>query len=83
MIVTKTLSTFSLAFALIGGALVLTPSTTAAASKSTKSTHISFDALKRNNIPCSKRGASANNCRVSDQANKHTRGCSAITRCRG
>ncbi|KAL1546222.1 rapid alkalinization factor-like [Salvia divinorum] len=44
--------------------------------------HISYEALKRNNVPCSRRGASYYNCRPGAQANPYTRGCSAITRCR-
>ncbi|XP_047937595.1 rapid alkalinization factor-like [Salvia hispanica] len=44
--------------------------------------YISYDALRRNSIPCSRRGASYYNCRPGAQANPYTRGCSAITRCR-
>ncbi|CAA2990509.1 rapid alkalinization factor [Olea europaea subsp. europaea] len=36
----------------------------------TRRRYISYGALRRNNVPCSRRGAS------------YTRGCSAITRCR-
>ncbi|XP_019187977.1 PREDICTED: rapid alkalinization factor [Ipomoea nil] len=45
--------------------------------------YISYGALQKNNIPCSRRGASYYNCRPGAQANPYTRGCSAITRCRG
>lgn len=46
------------------------------------SSYISYGALQRNNVPCSRRGASYYNCRPGAQANPYTRGCSAITRCR-
>lgn len=61
----------SLALALIGGGIVLAPTSVEAAGKK----HISYDALKKNN------NSKLN--RPGAQANKHTRGCSAITRCRG
>ncbi|KAL1546016.1 rapid alkalinization factor-like [Salvia divinorum] len=44
--------------------------------------YISYGALQRNNVPCSRRGASYYNCRPGAQANPYQRGCSAITRCR-
>ncbi|XP_010449887.1 PREDICTED: protein RALF-like 33 [Camelina sativa] len=44
--------------------------------------YISYGALKRNTVPCSRRGASYYNCRRGAQANPYSRGCSAITRCR-
>ncbi|XP_076891737.1 rapid alkalinization factor 23-like [Bidens hawaiensis] len=44
--------------------------------------YISYGALSKNNVPCSRRGASYYNCRSGGQANPYTRGCSAITRCR-
>ncbi|CAK9145566.1 unnamed protein product [Ilex paraguariensis] len=44
--------------------------------------YISYGALKRNTVPCSRRGASYYNCRPGAPANPYTRGCSAITRCR-
>ncbi|XP_021904986.1 LOW QUALITY PROTEIN: protein RALF-like 33 [Carica papaya] len=44
--------------------------------------YISYGALRRNSVPCSRRGASYYNCRPGGQANPYTRGCSAITRCR-
>ncbi|KAK6913782.1 Rapid ALkalinization Factor [Dillenia turbinata] len=44
--------------------------------------YISYGALRRNSVPCSRRGASYYNCRPGAQANPYTRGCSAITRCR-
>lgn len=46
------------------------------------SNYISYDALDKNNIPCSQRGASYYNCKTGAQANPYSRGCSAITRCR-
>ncbi|KAJ8752489.1 hypothetical protein K2173_004777 [Erythroxylum novogranatense] len=44
--------------------------------------YISYGALQRNTVPCSRRGASYYNCRPGAQANPYRRGCSAITRCR-
>ncbi|KAH7865385.1 hypothetical protein Vadar_005928 [Vaccinium darrowii] len=44
--------------------------------------YISYGALQRDTVPCSRRGASYYNCRRGAQANPYTRGCSAITRCR-
>ncbi|CAN0855814.1 Protein RALF-like 33 [Linum grandiflorum] len=44
--------------------------------------YISYGALRRNSVPCSRRGASYYNCRGGGQANPYTRGCSRITRCR-
>ncbi|XP_050381744.1 protein RALF-like 33 [Argentina anserina] len=46
------------------------------------SNYISYGALQRNTVPCSRRGASYYNCRPGAQANPYSRGCSAITRCR-
>lgn len=46
------------------------------------SKYISYGALQRNTVPCSRRGASYYNCRTGAQANPYSRGCSAITRCR-
>ncbi|XP_066308909.1 rapid alkalinization factor-like [Miscanthus floridulus] len=45
--------------------------------------YLSYGALRRDNVPCSVRGASYYNCRPGGQANPYSRGCSAITRCRG
>ncbi|CAH8328595.1 unnamed protein product [Eruca vesicaria subsp. sativa] len=44
--------------------------------------YISYGALRRNTVPCSRRGASYYNCRRGAHANPYSRGCSAITRCR-
>ncbi|KDP23480.1 hypothetical protein JCGZ_23313 [Jatropha curcas] len=46
------------------------------------SNYISYGALQRNTVPCSRRGASYYNCQNGAQANPYTRGCSTITRCR-
>ncbi|GMY21618.1 protein RALF-like 33 [Fagus crenata] len=46
------------------------------------SSYISYGALQRNTVPCSKRGTSYYNCQAGAQANPYSRGCSAITRCR-
>ncbi|CAI9764276.1 unnamed protein product [Fraxinus pennsylvanica] len=48
----------------------------------TRRRYISYGALQRNRVPCSRRGNSYYNCRPGAQANPYTRGCSAITRCR-
>ncbi|KAL5206484.1 hypothetical protein ABZP36_034693 [Zizania latifolia] len=45
--------------------------------------YISYGALRRDSIPCSRRGASYYNCRPGASANPYHRGCSRITRCRG
>lgn len=44
--------------------------------------YISYGAMKRNTIPCSRRGHSYYNCTRSKKANPYKRGCSAITRCK-
>ncbi|KAL9356066.1 hypothetical protein Peur_049319 [Populus x canadensis] len=44
--------------------------------------YVSYGALQRNNVPCSRRGASYYNCQRGAQANPYSRGCSRITRCR-
>ena len=44
--------------------------------------YISYQSLKRNSVPCSRRGASYYNCQNGAQANPYSRGCSAIARCR-
>jgi hypothetical protein len=80
----KVLSTLSLALAMIGGALVLTPSSASAGTvKKANSGFISNPALGHNNIPCSKRGGTDKNCRVGPPVNPPSRGCSKITLCRG
>ncbi|KAL6622708.1 hypothetical protein ACP70R_032587 [Stipagrostis hirtigluma subsp. patula] len=45
--------------------------------------YISYGALRRDSVPCSRRGASYYNCRPGGQANPYHRGCNRITRCRG
>ncbi|XP_030477150.1 rapid alkalinization factor-like [Syzygium oleosum] len=45
--------------------------------------YISYGALQRNTVPCSRRGASYYNCQTGASSNPYSRGCSAITRCRG
>jgi hypothetical protein len=44
---------------------------------------ISYAALSRDSVPCSQRGASYYNCQPGAEANPYSRGCSAITQCRG
>ncbi|MED6155226.1 hypothetical protein PIB30_003416 [Stylosanthes scabra] len=46
------------------------------------SQYISYQALQRNTVPCSQRGASYYNCKPGAEANPYTRGCTTITRCR-
>ncbi|XP_047320798.1 protein RALF-like 19 [Impatiens glandulifera] len=43
--------------------------------------YISYAALKKNNVPCKKRGQSYYNCNQRTKANPYTRGCSVITHC--
>ncbi|KAK9092586.1 hypothetical protein Syun_027497 [Stephania yunnanensis] len=43
--------------------------------------YISYDALKRNQVPCNRRGQSYYGCGRASQANPYRRGCSKITRC--
>ncbi|KAF8012849.1 hypothetical protein BT93_D0032 [Corymbia citriodora subsp. variegata] len=45
--------------------------------------YISYGALRRGTVPCSRRGASYYNCRPGAPANPYSRACSRITRCRG
>ncbi|KAJ8509705.1 hypothetical protein OPV22_000139 [Ensete ventricosum] len=47
------------------------------------SNYVSYDALKRDTTPCSRRGASYYNCRPGAQANPYSRSCSSIAQCRG
>jgi hypothetical protein len=80
----KSISTLSLALAMIGGAVMLAPSSaTAGTAKKANSGFISNGALGHNNIPCSKRGGTDKNCRVGPPVNPPSRGCSKITMCRG
>ncbi|KFK37938.1 hypothetical protein AALP_AA3G049600 [Arabis alpina] len=44
--------------------------------------YVSYGAMKKNSVPCSRRGASYYNCQRGAQANPYRRGCSQITRCR-
>ncbi|KAK3431390.1 hypothetical protein EUGRSUZ_E03266 [Eucalyptus grandis] len=44
--------------------------------------YISYRALKKNSVPCSRRGHSYYNCSRMKRANPYKRGCSSITRCR-
>ena len=44
--------------------------------------YISYQSLKRNSVPCSRRGASYYNCQNGAQANPYSRVCSKIARCR-
>lgn len=43
--------------------------------------YISYGALKKNNVPCNRRGHSYYNCARSGKANPYRRGCSVITHC--
>jgi hypothetical protein len=72
MIISKTLSTLSLAFALVGGAIVIAPSQAEAGNNG----HISYDALKKNQ-------GNKNATRPGQQANPWSRGCNKINHCRG
>ncbi|KAL3750094.1 hypothetical protein ACJRO7_011126 [Eucalyptus globulus] len=46
------------------------------------SKYISYGALQRNSVPCSRRGASYYNCKPGASSNPYNRGCSSISRCR-
>ncbi|OAY61795.1 hypothetical protein MANES_01G217000v8 [Manihot esculenta] len=50
--------------------------------QTTTTQYISYGALQRDTVPCSRRGASYYNCQPGAEANPYSRGCSAITRCR-
>ena len=56
---------------------------TSADGNSASTGYISYLALSRDSVPCSQRGASYYNCRPGAEANPYSRGCSAITQCRG
>jgi hypothetical protein len=43
--------------------------------------YISYGALKKNTVPCNRRGASYYNCKNRGKANPYRRGCSKITHC--
>ncbi|TKY71713.1 RALF 19 [Spatholobus suberectus] len=43
--------------------------------------HISYGALRMNQIPCSSRGSSYYGCQQRGRANPYNRGCSVITHC--
>ncbi|KAG0498163.1 hypothetical protein HPP92_002454 [Vanilla planifolia] len=43
--------------------------------------YLSYDMLKRNQVPCNRRGVSYYNCNRHGRANPYRRGCSYITRC--
>ncbi|GAB4835802.1 hypothetical protein Ancab_000718 [Ancistrocladus abbreviatus] len=45
--------------------------------------YISYGALNKNTVPCSRRGGSYYNCKPGASANPYSRGCSTIARCRG
>ncbi|WOK94706.1 hypothetical protein Cni_G03411 [Canna indica] len=47
-----------------------------------RSYYISYAALRRDSVPCSRRGASYYNCRPGAHGNPYSRSCSSITRCR-
>uniref|UniRef100_A0ACD5YFN1 Uncharacterized protein n=1 Tax=Avena sativa TaxID=4498 RepID=A0ACD5YFN1_AVESA len=49
----------------------------------TQTQYISYAALTRDSVPCSVSGASYYNCEPGADANPYSRGCSAITQCRG
>lgn len=72
MTISKTISTLSLALAMIGGAVLIAPSQAEAGNNG----HISYDALKKNQ-------GGKNATRPGQPANKYNRGCSAIQKCRG
>ncbi|KAJ3692090.1 hypothetical protein LUZ60_012440 [Juncus effusus] len=44
--------------------------------------YISYEALKKDRVPCNRRGNSYYNCMRTTRANPYRRGCSIITRCK-
>ncbi|MBA0723313.1 hypothetical protein Golax_003898 [Gossypium laxum] len=44
--------------------------------------YISYEALKRNNVPCSQQGRSYYECSTGKPVNPYSRGCTYATRCR-
>ncbi|XP_012448497.1 protein RALF-like 4 [Gossypium raimondii] len=48
----------------------------------TKRRYISYEALKRNNVPCHQQGRSYYECSTGKPVNPYTRGCTYATRCR-
>ncbi|KAI3919078.1 hypothetical protein MKW98_016631 [Papaver atlanticum] len=43
--------------------------------------HISYDAIKKDWVPCSKRGRSYYDCTKASKANPYNRGCTVATHC--
>uniref|UniRef100_A0A7N0V1X3 Uncharacterized protein n=1 Tax=Kalanchoe fedtschenkoi TaxID=63787 RepID=A0A7N0V1X3_KALFE len=43
--------------------------------------YISYSALKKNSVPCNKKGNSYYNCNSRQKANPYNRGCSKVTNC--
>ncbi|KAL6992560.1 hypothetical protein U1Q18_010670 [Sarracenia purpurea var. burkii] len=43
--------------------------------------YISYGALRRNNVPCNRRGQSYYNCKQRGKANPYRRSCTYITKC--
>ena len=71
MTISKTISTMSLAIAMVGGYLVFAPSKAEAGNNG----FINYDALKHNQN-------GKKDTRPGQPANKYNRGCSAIQHCR-
>ncbi|XP_020252238.1 rapid alkalinization factor-like [Asparagus officinalis] len=46
-----------------------------------KKRYISYEALRRDNVPCNRPGMPYYNCHALPKANPYTRGCSVITGC--
>lgn len=72
MQITKTISTLSLAIALVGGALVIAPTKAEAGNNG----FINYDALKKNQ-------GGKKDTRPGKPSNNYNRGCSKINMCRG
>lgn len=49
--------------------------------KASEQKYISYDALKKNDVPCNQRGQSYYNCQAGGKANPYHRACTAITNC--
>lgn len=46
-----------------------------------KQRYISYGALKKDSVPCKRRGNSYYDCERREKANPYSRGCSAVTHC--
>ncbi|XP_074313604.1 rapid alkalinization factor-like [Silene latifolia] len=81
LVLTRPLCNGSMAECLIGDELDELDSETHRRILATQTKYVSYGALNKNRVPCSKRGASYYNCKPGAQANPYSRGCTTISRC--